>query len=348
MTRTVRLGTRGSALAVTQSGTVAAMVAQRAADLGLDLAVEIVKIRTRGDVDPSDLTRLGGVGAFAAALRQALLDGECDLAVHSVKDLPTAPAPGLRLAAVPQREDPRDALCAAGGADGPRLIELPAGARIGTGSPRRAAQLLAVRPDLEIVPVRGNVPTRLSRVVGRGVREDGPMGAVREPDLDGVVLALAGLRRLELGNHVSEILPARSNGTGCVMMPAPGQGALAVETREDLDREDPELAQVLGYIDNPATRAVVTAERAVLARLGAGCAAPVGALAMSAVPGGGSLRLEAVVVALDGSTVLRETAVATLDEAEALGTRVAQQLLDAGARGIADLSARGNTRGDLP
>ena len=343
--RTVRLGTRGSALAITQSGLVAHMIAQRAAELGLDLAVKIVEIRTQGDVDPSALTRLGGIGAFATALREALLDGDCDLAVHSFKDLPTAPAPGLRIAAAPLREDPRDALCTVGGADGRRLSELAPGARIGTGSPRRAAQLLAARPDLRIVPMRGNVPTRLSRVLGRGVREDGPMGAAREPDLDGVVLALAGLRRLELGGHVSEILPA-GTGTGpSVMVPAAGQGALAVETREDLEREDPELAQVLTHIDSPGTRAAVTAERAVLARLGAGCAAPVGVLAAPAVAGGDTLRLEAVVASLDGRTVVRESAMAHLDEAGALGERVAQALLAAGATRVADLRAGAPVRG---
>ena len=338
-TRTVRLGTRGSALAITQSGLVAHMIAQRAAELGLDLAVKIVEIRTRGDEDPTALTRLGGTGAFAAALRQALLDGGCDLAVHSLKDLPTAPTPGLRIAAVPMREDPRDALCTVGGPDGRRLAELAPGARIGTGSSRRAAQLLAARPDLQIVPMRGNVPTRLSRVLGRGVREDGPMGAAREPDLDGVVLALAGLQRLELGNHVSEVLPAGTDGDDPVMVPAAGQGALAVETRDGLEREDSELAQVLSHIDNPVSRAAVTAERTVLARLGAGCAAPVGALAVPAVAGGDTLSLKAVVASLDGRTVLRESAMAHLDQAEALGVHIAQALLAAGATRVADLQA---------
>ena len=338
-TRTVRLGTRGSALAITQSGLVAHMIAQRAADLDLDLAVKIVEIRTRGDEDPTALTQLGGTGAFAAALRRALLDGDCDLAVHSLKDLPTAPTPGLRIAAVPMREDPRDALCTVGGPDGRRLAELAPGARIGTGSPRRAAPLLAVRPDLQVVPMRGNVPTRLSRVLGKGVREDGPMGAAGEPDLDGVVLALAGLQRLELDSHVSEILPAGTDGDAPIMVPAAGQGALAVETRENLEREDPELSQVLNHIDNPATRAAVTAERAVLARLGAGCAAPVGALAVPAVAGGDALSLKAVVASLDGRTVLRESSTAHLDRAEALGVHVAQALLAAGATRVADLQA---------
>ena len=347
-TRTVRLGTRGSALAITQSGLVAHMIAQRAAELGFDLAVKIVEIRTLGDADPTSLTELGGIGAFAAALREALLDGDCDLAVHSLKDLPTTPVPGLRIAAVPPREDPRDALCTVGGADGRRLAQLAPGARIGTGSPRRAAQLLAARPDLQIVPMRGNVPTRLSRVLGKGVREDGPMGAAREPDLDGVVLALAGLQRLELGGHVSEILPAGTDGEDPVMVPAAGQGALAVETREGLEREDPELAQVLTHLDSPDTRAAVTAERAVLAELDAGCAAPVGAMAMPAVAGGDTLRLQAVVASLDGRTVLRESATAHLDEADVLGAHVAQALLAAGATRVADLHAGTPTRRDRP
>ena len=173
------------------------------------------------------------------------------------------------------------------------------------------------------------------------------MGAAREPDLDGVVLALAGLRRLELGGHVREILPAGTGPGPSVMVPAAGQGALAVETREDLEREDPELAQVLTHIDSPGTRAAVTAERAVLARLGAGCAAPVGVLAAPAVAGGDTLRLEAVVASLDGRTVVRESAMAHLDEAGALGERVAQALLAAGAASVADLRAGTPTRGDL-
>lgn len=211
---TVRLGTRGSALAVAQSTQVARAIAAASRRIGADLEVELVEIRTRGDVDATPLTRLGGVGVFAAALREALLEGACDLAVHSCKDLPTAPVPGLRIAAMPAREDSRDALCAAGGAT---LADLPRGARVGTGSPRRAAQLLAVRPDLEVVPVRGNVPTRLSRVVGSVVGADGPLGAVREPDLDAVVLALAGLRRLGLDAYATQVLalPGADQAEAC-------------------------------------------------------------------------------------------------------------------------------------
>lgn len=343
--RTVRLGTRGSALAVTQSRWVARALEAAASAADLDLNVELVQVRTQGDVDPTALAALGGVGVFATALREALLAGECDLAVHSYKDLPTTPTPGLRVACVPPREDPRDVLCLrpdltarpteaptasrAGGTrpttaassvseastDRPRgatlpaaqpadlgtgggaghdagdrspsgtvspgtdladaLNALPRGARVGTGSPRRWAQLLALRPDLEIVPIRGNVPTRLSRVVGDVVGADGPMGLApgREPDLDAVVLAYAGMRRLGLDGYASIVLdPA-------LMLPAAAQGALAVEVREDASERPPELTAALALVDDPLTRACADAERALMRALGAGCAAPVGALA---------------------------------------------------------------------
>ena len=384
---TVRLGTRASALALAQSRMVARDLRAAAARTGAVLRIELVTVRTRGDVDPTALARLGGAGVFAAALRKALLDGECDLAVHSFKDLPTADAPGLVVAAVPAREDPRDALClrppgragSGGRADrGPGagragadhstaaadptglggLTGLRPGARVGTGSPRRAAQLLSIRPDLEIVEIRGNVPTRLARVVGSVVSPDGPMGAVREPDLDAVVLALAGLRRLGLEAYASRILaaapagPARSAGADPepVMVPAPAQGALAVETREDVATRLPGLAVALAALDDPSTRAAVTAERSLMAHLGAGCAAPVGALARpddgggSGGDGGGDgstvrLRLDALVASPDGARrlVVRETGPAR--EAEALGARAARSLLEAGAAGIADLRA---------
>ena len=412
---TVRLGTRASALALTQSRMVARDLRAAAARTGTGLRIELVTVRTRGDVDPTALARLGGAGVFAAALRTALLDGECDLAVHSFKDLPTADAPGLVVAAVPAREDPRDALClrppgragSGGRADrGPGagragadhstaaadptglggLTGLRPGARVGTGSPRRAAQLLSIRPDLEIVEIRGNVPTRLARVVGSVVSPDGPMGAVREPDLDAVVLALAGLRRLGLEAYASRILaaapaepartarpgeparpdepadrpdrpgraqcadhsarpgPARSAGADPepVMVPAPAQGALAVETREDVATRLPGLAVALAALDDPSTRAAVTAERSLMAHLGAGCAAPVGALARPDDGGDGSsarLRLDALVASPDGARRLVVREAGSAREAEALGARAARSLLEAGAAGIADLRA---------
>lgn len=354
---TVRLGTRGSALATTQSGIVARALEEAAAAQGNALTVELVEISTRGDVDPTPLAELGGVGVFAAVLRHALLGGECDLAVHSFKDLPTAPVPGLVVAAVPQREDPRDALCTRGGAEsGARLADLPRGARVGTGSPRRAAQLLAVRPDLEIVAIRGNVPTRLARVVGSVNGKvgggDGPMGATREPDLDGVVLALSGLRRLGLESYATEVLEAvptggltagsttapAAAGSAPVMVPAASQGALAVETRADLAETDPVLAAALAALDDPATHSAARAERALMRRLEAGCAAPVGAIA-TPVGDGEALRLDAVVAALDGLTLLRRDATATVAEPEDLGIAVAEALLADGAAELVDLHA---------
>nr|WP_300340682.1 hydroxymethylbilane synthase [Actinomyces sp.] len=348
---TVRLGTRGSALALTQSGLVARLIEQAARQAGQGLHVELVPVRTRGDVDPTALSQLGGVGVFATALREALLAGECDLAVHSYKDLPTTAVPGLRIAAVPPREDPSDVLCTRTALG---LSALPTGARVGTGSPRRAAQLLAQRPDLTIVPIRGNVPTRLARVVGSVVSADGPMGAAAEPDLDAVVLALSGMRRLGLEGYASQPLEARCGARPQVeaqaeptpwMLPAAAQGALAIETREQVACELPVLAAALARVDDPVTRACADAERALMRRLAAGCAAPVGALARTAAPGSpggeaaGSVRLEALVASLDGARLRWASASAAPEEAEELGGRVAEQLLADGAAQITDLQA---------
>mgnify|MGYP000977134818 FL=1 len=308
----IRLGTRGSRLALTQSGQVAeALMAAGAPGEGSGarrdgLDIELVTVRTDGDGDRTPLRSLGGVGVFAARLRHALLDGEVDLVVHSFKDLPTQPVEGLEVICVPPREDPRDALCAR---DGLTLATLPDGARVGTGSPRRAAQLLATRPDLEVVDLRGNVPTRLARVRGLeavGVGADEPVAPSRADaagDLDAVVLALSGLRRLGLEHCASEVLDLE------MMLPAPAQGALAVETRAGAlearegggisksaetagDSENPQrseneeaaasstaLARAVAALDDEPTRLAVTAERSLMARLGAGCAAPVGAWA---------------------------------------------------------------------
>ena len=281
----LRLGTRGSRLALTQSGQVAealmaaggggaAAAAGKASEGSGGLGIDLVTVRTDGDGDRTPLRQLGGVGVFAARLRHALLDGEVDLVVHSFKDLPTQPVEGLEVICVPPREDPRDALCAR---DGLTLADLPEGARVGTGSPRRAAQLLAARPDLEVVDLRGNVPTRLARVRGLevvGVGTDEPVAPSRADaagDLDAVVLALSGLRRLGLEHCASEVLDLET------MLPAPAQGALAVEARAGEDSV--ELARAVAALDDEPTRLAVTAERALMARLGAGCAAPVGAWA---------------------------------------------------------------------
>ena len=361
--RRLRLGTRGSRLALTQSGQVAealmaaggggaAAAAGKASEGSGGLGIDLVTVRTDGDGDRTPLRQLGGVGVFAARLRHALLDGEVDLVVHSFKDLPTQPVEGLEVICVPPREDPRDALCAR---DGLTLADLPEGARVGTGSPRRAAQLLAARPDLEVVDLRGNVPTRLARVRGLetvGVGTDEPVAPSRADaagDLDAVVLALSGLRRLGLEHCASEVLDLET------MLPAPAQGALAVEARADEDSA--ELARAAAALDDEPTRLAVTAERALMARLGAGCAAPVGAWAYlrdgSQEPW--VLVLRAVVTSLDGgqevgcelSTELPEASggpgapgdTAAVRAAEALGVRAAEVLLDDGADQIVDLHA---------
>jgi len=296
---TLRLGTRRSALATTQSGWVADQL--RAA--GHD--VELVEITTEGDVTGELLTAIGGTGVFAAAIRKALKDGRVDLAVHSLKDLPTAPEEGLVIAAVPVREDSRDVLVAR---DDLTLGELPVGSRVGTGSPRRTAQLAALGLGLDVRPIRGNVDTRL-RFVSSG-------------ELDAVILARAGLSRLGRLGVVTEILDPIQ------ILPAPGQGALAVECRSD--RAD--VRQALAVLEDADTRACVTAERALLARLEAGCTAPVGALA-EVVEGddGPELSLRAFAGSEDGRIELRRSLTGRYDDPESLGRRLAEILLEDGA-----------------
>lgn len=302
----LRLATRGSALAWTQSGTVAEALRAQGHE------VDLVRITTHGDVTAAPLASLGGSGVFVGAVRAAVLAGEADLAVHSFKDLPTAPAAGLLLAAVPPREDSADALCSR---DGHGLAELRSGARVGTGSPRRAAQLLALRPDLTVVEIRGNVETRLRRTAD---------------DLDAVVLAAAGLRRLGLADRITELLAPPA------FLPAPAQGALAVECRDDAPAE---LLVALATLDDPGSRLAAMAERAVLAGLQAGCAAPVAAYAEAA---GGRLELSAVVVATDGTRRIEQagsTVAVDPDGATALGAEIAERLLAAGAGGVVNLGA---------
>jgi len=253
----IRLGTRGSALALAQSQRIADSIAARTGT-----PVELVTISTYGDRSSAPLETMGGVGVFVAAVREALLAGECDVIVHSLKDLPTAPHPGLTIAAIPKRVDPRDGLVAR---DGMTLDALPQGARVGTGSPRRRAQLRRRRGDLDIVDLRGNVDTRIARVLGGHA----PDGAKRPaPDLDAVVLAVAGLERLGRDDVITEHLGIAGWPT------APGQGALAVET---LPAAKGALRTALQGIDHAATRACVEAERGVLRLLEAGCSAPIGA-----------------------------------------------------------------------
>lgn len=300
----LRLGTRGSALALAQSGAVADRIRT---ELGRE--VELVRIQTEGDVNSAAIAQIGGTGVFVTALRDALLRKEIDLAVHSYKDLPTAAAAGLVIAAVPLREDPRDVLVAR---DGLTIGELPAGARIGTGSPRRTAQLLGLGLGHEVVPIRGNVDTRI--------------GKVRSGELDAVVLARAGLARLDRLDDATEVIDPLT------MLPAPAQGALALECRSD----DPDLAALLAPLDDPDTRAAVDAERALLAALEAGCTAPVGAYAVvvegdSDTGGGPELYLRGLVAAVDGTDAVRLSATGPTSEAVEVGRRLAAELLDLGA-----------------
>ncbi|MEV7974102.1 hydroxymethylbilane synthase [Cellulomonas sp. NPDC089187] len=331
MPPSLRVGTRASQLALTQTGHVADALTRLGAG-----PHELVRIRTDGDRLTGSLTSLGGTGVFVTALRDALLGDRCDVAVHSFKDLPTAAADGLVIAAVPPREDPRDALCAR---DGLTLATLPEGASVGTGSPRRAAQLLAARPDLRVVDIRGNVDTRLARALGEAA------------DLDAVVLARAGLSRLGRLDAISEALPMD------VMVPAPAQGALAVEVRAEVLGSDTPLARALAALDDPAARLAALAERALLARLEAGCAAPVGAHAQVVDGGPGTasvddgtarqLELDTVVLRTDGTAQLRESGrvrltgdvVTDTAEATALGERLADRLLADGAAELAELGA---------
>ncbi|QTI89062.1 hydroxymethylbilane synthase [Streptomyces sp. AgN23] len=308
----LRLGTRRSALAMAQSGLVADLVRE-----ATGRPVELVEITTYGDTSREHLAQIGGTGVFVSALREALLSGEIDLAVHSLKDLPTAEPEGLRLAAIPRREDPRDALIAR---DGLTFAELPAGSRIGTGSPRRAAQLNAWARsfglDIETVPIRGNVDTRI--------------GYVRSGRLDAVVLAAAGLIRLGRIGEASELLDVGH------VLPAPGQGALAVECAAS----NVALTARLAEIDDPYTRVAVTAERSLLAALEAGCSAPVGALADLLADGQvvTEMRLRGVVGSLDGTTLVQLSTTgpvpASPSEAGDLGRELAAEMLAKGAAGL--------------
>lgn len=309
-TDVVRVGTRRSLLATTQAGHVADLIREK-----LGREVVMVEVTTHGDRSqaagtPLTETAPAGTGVFVSELRDALLAGEVDVAVHSLKDLPTYPHPGVALAAVPPREDPRDVVVAR---DGLTLGELPVGAKVGTGSPRRVAQLHALGLGLDLVGVRGNVDTRI--------------GKVRSGEYDAVVLARAGLARIGRLDEVTETLDPLQ------LLPAPGQGALGVECRSD-----DELAGALAVLEDPRSRAAVDAERAVLATLEGGCAAPIGALA-EVVEGddGDELWVRAVALSTDGALAVRMSATGSPAEAAAVGARLAREML---ADGAADLGVR--------
>ncbi|HUF88708.1 MAG TPA: hydroxymethylbilane synthase [Gemmatimonadota bacterium] len=296
-----RVGTRGSALALAQT----ALVVERLAALGIE--VELVTVQTSGDRAQSDGSMMLERGAFVKDLEAALLAGEIDLAIHSAKDMPGDVPPGTVLAAFPIRGDARDALVTA---DGSRLEQLPSGSRVGTESPRRRAFIRYERPDLEVVPIRGNVDTRLAKLDAG--------------EVDALVLAAAGLERLGLAGRIAEALPVAR------MVPAPGQGALAVQAREG----DP-WAERAREIDDWGTRLEVVAERAFLRAMGGGCRTP---FAAHASWFSGELAMDAAALAVEGEEILRDRLIGPDEEAAALGERLARRLIDRGAERPASAS----------
>lgn len=296
----LRIGTRASKLARWQSDWVAAELTKRGH------AIEIVEITTQGDTQQQgSVASLGLQGVFTKEIQSALLEEKVDIAVHSLKDLPTETVAGLKLGAVPPRENPADALVSRSG----KLAELPAGARVGTGSTRRRAQLLAARHDLEVLGIRGNVDTRLRKL--------------DEGKYDAIVLASAGLTRLGWADRITERFGPLT------MLPAPGQGALGLECRAD----DQALIAALAELDDRITHQATLAERSMLAELDGGCSAPVAAWGRLEED---QLRLEGLVASLDGADVLRASTIGKLDDAEEIGRIAAEQLLDLGAARIID------------
>ena len=296
----LRLGARGSALSLAQASLVSGALAGRA---GVE-AVEIVEVRTTGDRKSAAGEPISWKGDFTRELDEALRSGAIDFAVHSLKDVPSTMAAGLVLAAVPERQDPRDALVSHPARG---FAQLPAGARVGTSSPRRRAQLLAARPDLEVVEARGNVDTRIRRL--------------REGKWDAIVLARAGLARLGRLEEIVELFPEE------LLLPAAGQGALAVTARE----EDARVREILAGIGHPPSHAEVVCERALLARLEAGCRAPVAARARVSA---GSLGIDAAVFSADGARALRFRAEGADRDADRIGRDLGERLLAAGAAAL--------------
>ena len=310
MTGVVKIGTRGSLLATTQADTVRVALAAEGVE------AELVIVKTAGDLSAAPVQTIG-VGVFTAALREALADGTVDIAVHSYKDLPTAADERFTIAAIPAREDPRDALVAR---DGLVLGELPADAKVGTSAPRRIAQLRALGQGLDVRPLRGNLDTRI--------------GKVASGELDAVIVARAGLARIGRLDVVTEALDPVQ------LLPAPAQGALAVECRSG----DTDLAASIATLDDAHSRAAVAAERGLLAELEAGCTAPVGAIAevVESIDEDGrifdELSLRGCVAAIDGSDTIRASIVGSPDRAEELGRELARELLDLGARELVSVT----------
>ncbi|MBW1989194.1 MAG: hydroxymethylbilane synthase [Deltaproteobacteria bacterium] len=298
----IRIGTRGSALALWQARHVAGLLTQNTG-----IPCELVTIKTRGDkILDVALAKVGGKGLFVKEIEQALIDGRVDVAVHPMKDMPGELMPGLAIGAVPPREDPSDVLVCR---EASGLADLPRGARVGTSSLRRKAQLLALRPDLCVEEIRGNVETRINKL--------------STENLDAVVLAAAGMRRMGLWDKATEVLDPE------VMLPAAAQGALAIEIREN----DPDIASLVRTLEDPAARALVTAERSFLLRMEGSCQIPVAAMARRE---NGRLALTGMVADLSGEPLLKDSAAAPVDQALELGADLADKLLARGGREILD------------
>ncbi len=302
--RTIRIASRASKLALTQSN----HIASRLRDLSDNIDVQIVEISTKGDRDKSDfLYKVGSMGFFTSEVENALLDGRADLAVHSLKDLPTAIREGLIVAAIPVRENVADALISNKKADS--IEDLPAGATVGTSSLRRIAQLKRIRPDLDCQPLRGNVETRV--------------GKVESGQIDAIIIAAAGLNRLGLSDKITAILPPEK------FVPAPAQGALAVQIRED----DTELAEIVKKLDDKDARITAETERRILAAMHGGCSIPLGVHARTK---GNDVLIDAVIADVEGKNVIEKSITAPVEQALDAADKLAQELLDAGGREILD------------
>lgn len=302
-TRELRIGTRGSQLALYQAN----WVKEKLIQADPRLPVVLTRIKTTGDkIQDAPLAKIGGKGLFVKEIEEALIERKIDLAVHSIKDVPTELPEGLHLSAITKREDPRDAFISR---DGTRLKDLPQGDKIGTSSLRRQAQLLYLRGDFEMIPLRGNLDTRLKK-----------LGTI---NLDGIVLALAGVKRLGLEERITEIIPM------AISLPAIGQGALGIETR----RGDKEVEDKIQFLNDPDSWNAVSAERGFLKKLEGGCQVPIAAFAYIE---GMTLFIEGLVGTVDGKRLIRDKLEGPLDKAESIGIQLAETLLEAGAKEILD------------
>ena len=301
MSRTIRIGTRGSALALFQANWVKDQLIQ----LDPSLTVQIQVIKTKGDkILDVPLAKVGGKGLFVKEIEEALLSGAVDLAVHSMKDMPAELPKGLCIGAVPERETPNDVLIAS---KHTRLADLPSSAKVGTSSLRRSSQLLALKPAVEIVPLRGNIDTRIKKL--------------HAGEMDAIILAAAGVKRLNLEQHITELIDTHS------ILPAVGQGALCIETRE----ADERIETVVSRLNHHATRVAVMGERAFLHRLEGGCQVPIAAFG---VLENQELSLTGLVANLNGTSVLKDTITGNENEAKHIGIELAERLLEKGAHGI--------------